>query len=78
MAMKRVMQDVVTYPLTSQQVAAIYRALAILHTHERKYDKALMLYIRLNDKTVFQVIERYNLFDLVCLYYILFSNHLLD
>uniref|UniRef100_F1KSV0 Vacuolar protein sorting-associated protein 41 n=1 Tax=Ascaris suum TaxID=6253 RepID=F1KSV0_ASCSU len=65
MAMKRVMQDVVTYPLTSQQVAAIYRALAILHTHERKYDKALMLYIRLNDKTVFQVIERYNLFDLV-------------
>ncbi|KHN74077.1 Vacuolar protein sorting-associated protein 41 -like protein [Toxocara canis] len=65
MAMKRVIQDTPSHPLSAQHIAAIYRALAILHTHERKYDKALMLYIRLNDKTVFQVIERYRLFDLV-------------
>ncbi|VDK63659.1 unnamed protein product [Gongylonema pulchrum] len=45
--------------------AAIYRALARLHLYERKYDKALMLYITLNDKSVFQIIEKYHLFDLV-------------
>ncbi|VDK49048.1 unnamed protein product [Anisakis simplex] len=65
MAMKRVMQNTPSRPLSSRDIAAIYRALAILHTHERKYDKALALYIRLSDKTVFQVIERYHLFDLV-------------
>lgn len=65
MAMKRVVQEDSTNPLSERDAVAIYRSLARLHLYERKYDKALMLYITLNDKGVFQVIEKYHLFDLV-------------
>ncbi|VIO99680.1 Vacuolar assembly protein VPS41 homolog, putative [Brugia malayi] len=64
MAMKRIVHDNVN-PLSENDAVAIYRSLARLYLYERKYDKALMLYIMLNDKTVFQVIEKYHLFDLV-------------
>ncbi|VDK80996.1 unnamed protein product [Litomosoides sigmodontis] len=64
MAMKRIVHESVN-PLSENDAVAIYRSLARLYLYERKYDKALMLYIMLNDKTVFQVIEKYHLFDLV-------------
>lgn len=64
MAMKRIVHENVN-PLSENDAVAIYRSLARLYLYERKYDKALMLYIMLNDKTVFQVIEKYHLFDLV-------------
>uniref|UniRef100_A0A1I8EKL1 Vps39_2 domain-containing protein n=1 Tax=Wuchereria bancrofti TaxID=6293 RepID=A0A1I8EKL1_WUCBA len=64
MAMKRIVHENVN-PLSENDAVAIYRSLSRLYLYERKYDKALMLYIMLNDKTVFQVIEKYHLFDLV-------------
>ncbi|KAM3727480.1 Vacuolar protein sorting-associated protein [Dirofilaria immitis] len=64
MAMKRIVHENVD-PLLENDAIAIYRSLARLYLYERKYDKALMLYIMLNDKNVFQVIEKYHLFDLV-------------
>ncbi|KAL3991177.1 hypothetical protein ACH3XW_34810 [Acanthocheilonema viteae] len=64
MAMKRIIHENVN-PLSENDAVAIYRSLARLYLYERKYDRALMLYIMLNDKTVFQVIEKYHLFDLV-------------
>ncbi|VDK80649.1 unnamed protein product [Onchocerca ochengi] len=64
MAMKRIIHENMK-PLIQSDAVAIYRSLARLYLYERKYDKALMLYIMLNDKTVFQVIEKYHLFDLV-------------
>ncbi|EFO27178.2 hypothetical protein LOAG_01303 [Loa loa] len=64
MAMKRIVHENVN-PLSENDAVAIYRSLARLYLYERKYNKALMLYIMLNDKTVFQVIEKYQLFDLV-------------
>ncbi|OZC05770.1 hypothetical protein X798_07255, partial [Onchocerca flexuosa] len=64
MAMKRIIHENMK-PLLQNDAVAIYQSLARLYLYERKYDKALMLYIMLNDKTVFQVIEKYHLFDLV-------------
>uniref|UniRef100_A0A915PHB8 RING-type domain-containing protein n=1 Tax=Setaria digitata TaxID=48799 RepID=A0A915PHB8_9BILA len=54
MAMKRILHENAN-PLSENDAVAIYRSLARLYLYERKYDKALMLYIMLNDKTVFQV-----------------------
>lgn len=62
--MKRVIHDGGT-PLSEQETVALYRSLARLHLYERKYEKALMLYITLNDKNIFSLIEKYRLFDLV-------------
>uniref|UniRef100_A0A0N5D511 RING-type domain-containing protein n=1 Tax=Thelazia callipaeda TaxID=103827 RepID=A0A0N5D511_THECL len=52
-------------PLSEQDSVAIYRALARLYLYERKYDKAILLHIMLNDKDVFKVIQQYQLFHLV-------------
>lgn len=40
-------------------------ALAQLYTYERKYDKAFSIYLKLEDRSVFRLIDRYQLFPLV-------------
>lgn len=64
MALKRIVHENVN-SLSENDAVAIYQSLAHLYLYERKYDKALMVCIMLKDKTVFQVIEKYHLFDLV-------------
>uniref|UniRef100_A0A0N5AMX6 RING-type domain-containing protein n=1 Tax=Syphacia muris TaxID=451379 RepID=A0A0N5AMX6_9BILA len=61
MAMERVMND----RLNKNDAISIYKSLAILYTYERKYEQALKLYLSMNDKNVFSLIERYLLFDMV-------------
>ncbi|MFH4984501.1 hypothetical protein AB6A40_011210, partial [Gnathostoma spinigerum] len=65
MTIKRALNDDPARPLSNTDVAALYRCLAKLYTCEKKYSKALMLYIKLNDKSIFQLIDRYQLFDMV-------------
>lgn len=64
MAMKRVI-DETNNGLSERDATAIYSSLARLYLYERRFDKALMLYMTLGDKGVFQIIEKYHLFDLV-------------
>ncbi|TMS32731.1 hypothetical protein L596_000536 [Steinernema carpocapsae] len=52
-------------PLTDEDRAALLVSLAHLYTYERKYDKALKIYMGLSDKAVFPLIEKYRLFDQV-------------
>jgi len=43
----------------------LLEALAILYSHEKKYDKALAMYLKLCHKDVFQLIHRHNLFGAI-------------
>lgn len=61
MAMKRVIND----HLSEKDAISIYRSLASLYTYERKYEQALKLYLSMNDKSVFSLIERYHLIEMV-------------
>lgn len=65
LAIRRVIHEEQAKNLSEEDIITIYRSLARLHLHERKYEKALILYINLRDKSVFHVIEKYNLFDMV-------------
>lgn len=40
----------------------LLEALAILYSHEREYDKALTMYLKLQHKDVFQLIKKHNLY----------------
>ncbi|CAG2062815.1 unnamed protein product [Timema podura] len=41
----------------------LLETLAILYTHEKKYDKALAMYLKLKHKGVFQLIHKHNLYS---------------
>lgn len=43
----------------------LLEALAILYTHSGKYDKALAAYLKLNNKDVFQLISKHDLYPLI-------------
>ncbi|KAJ9598465.1 hypothetical protein L9F63_010861, partial [Diploptera punctata] len=43
----------------------LLEALAILYSHEKKYDKALAMYLKLRHKDVFQLIHKHNLFGAI-------------
>lgn len=43
----------------------LLEALAILYSHERKYDKALAMYLKLKHKDVFQLIQKHQLYSSV-------------
>lgn len=54
-----------TNKLDSDKHFVLLSTLAQLYIYERSYDKALDIYLKLRDKTVFQTIDRYQLFRLV-------------
>lgn len=41
----------------------LLEALAILYTHEKKYDKALAMYLKLKSKDIFSLIHKHNLYS---------------
>lgn len=43
----------------------LLEALAILYSHDGKYDKALAMYLKLKHKGVFQLIHKHNLFSVI-------------
>lgn len=43
----------------------LLEALAILYSHEREYDKALTMYLKLQHKDVFQLIKKHNLYGTI-------------
>lgn len=43
----------------------LLEALAILYSHERDYDKALKMYLKLQHKDVFQLIKKHNLYGAI-------------
>lgn len=43
----------------------LLEALAILYSHEREYDKALTMYLKLQHKDVFQLIKKHNLYGAI-------------
>lgn len=43
----------------------LLEALAILYSHEREYDKALTMYLKLQHKDVFQLIKKHNLYNAI-------------
>lgn len=43
----------------------LLEALAILYSHEREYDKALTVYLKLQHKDVFQLIKKHNLYNTI-------------
>jgi hypothetical protein len=43
----------------------LLESLAILYSHEREYDKALTMYIKLQHKDVFQLIKKHNLHNVI-------------
>ncbi|KAG7210413.1 hypothetical protein KM043_011945 [Ampulex compressa] len=47
----------------NQRQNVLLEALAILYIHDGKYDKALAMYLKLKHKDVFQLIQKYNLYD---------------
>ncbi|KRX47109.1 Vacuolar protein sorting-associated protein 41 -like protein [Trichinella murrelli] len=50
---------------SKESPADLLSALACLYTHEKRYEQALAIYLKLNDKNVFALIERAKLFPLV-------------
>jgi len=51
--------------LLANSCSELLEALAILYTHSGKYDKALGAYLKLNNKDVFQLICKHNLYPLI-------------
>lgn len=51
--------------LFSNSSSELLEALAILHTHSGKFDKALVAYLKLNHKGVFQLIVKHKLYPLI-------------
>ncbi|XP_063231920.1 vacuolar protein sorting-associated protein 41 homolog isoform X2 [Bacillus rossius redtenbacheri] len=51
--------------VSERERAVLLEALAILYTHERKYDKALAMYLKLKHAGVFQLIRKHNLFGAI-------------
>ncbi|XP_020282011.1 vacuolar protein sorting-associated protein 41 homolog isoform X2 [Pseudomyrmex gracilis] len=49
----------------SQRQNVLLEALAILYIHDGKYDKALAMYLKLRHKDVFQLIQKYQLYNSV-------------
>lgn len=43
----------------------LLEALAILYSHEKEYDKALAMYIKLQHKDVFSLIKTHNLYNAI-------------
>ena len=41
----------------------LQRALAVLFSHQKKYDRAMDMYLKLGHKDVFQLIRKHKLFD---------------
>ncbi|CAL7933383.1 unnamed protein product [Xylocopa violacea] len=48
-----------------QRQNVMFEALAILYIHDGKYDKALAMYLKLRHKDVFQLIQKYQLYNTV-------------
>lgn len=51
--------------LHNQQQEVLLEALAILYIHDKKYDKAYAMYLKLGHKNVFQLIQKYQLYHLI-------------
>nr|XP_012139386.1 PREDICTED: vacuolar protein sorting-associated protein 41 homolog isoform X3 [Megachile rotundata] len=51
--------------LHNQRQNVLLEALAILYIHDGKYDKALAMYLKLRHKDVFQLIQKYQLYNTV-------------
>ena len=49
----------------NQQQNVLLEALAILYSHDGKYDKALAMYLKLRHKDVFQLIQKHQLYTSV-------------
>ncbi|XP_043786040.1 vacuolar protein sorting-associated protein 41 homolog isoform X3 [Apis laboriosa] len=49
----------------NQRQNVLLEALAILYIHDEKYDKALAMYLKLRHKDVFQLIQKYQLYNTV-------------
>lgn len=49
----------------NQRKNVLLEALAILYIHDGKYDKALAMYLKLRHKDVFQLIQKYQLYNSV-------------
>lgn len=52
-------------PVHTQHQSVLLEALAILYSHDGKYDKALAMYLKLRHKDVFQLIQRHQLHQIV-------------
>lgn len=49
----------------TQHQSVLLEALAILYSHDGKYDKALAMYLKLRHKDVFQLIQKHQLYNSV-------------
>lgn len=53
------------FPVHTQHQSVLLEALAILYSHDGKYDKALAMYLKLRHKDVFLLIQRHQLYNIV-------------
>ena len=51
--------------MNNQRQSVLFEALAILYSHDGKYDKALAMYLKLRHKDVFQLIQKHQLYSSV-------------
>lgn len=56
-----VVNGVLEHLIHNQRQTVLLEALAILYTHDGKYDKALAMYLKLRHKDVFELIRKYPL-----------------
>ena len=56
---------VIEHLLVDPDISTLLRALATLYTYQRKYNKAMAMYLKLKDPDVFQLIRQHSLFSAI-------------